>query len=76
MKFILILLIFLLIGALFIISNENLHLREKEEAKKFAGLYYSWLFDIGKNVASVTAFVIKFDWLPSQQDNNDSSSDN
>ncbi len=64
MRILFIIAIFLFIGALFIISNENLHLKEKEEARRFANLYYDWLFGIAENVGSFTMSAIKSEWLP------------
>jgi len=64
MRILFLIAIFLFAGALFIISNENLHLKNPEEAKKFADLYYAWLLGIGKNAGSLTASAIKSSWIP------------
>ena len=58
------LLFFLFLSSLFIISNENLHLKNSYEAKKFADLYYAWLYNFGSNIIKTTGYVVKFEWLP------------
>ena len=60
---------FLLIGALFIISNENLRLNKTDDLKKFTGLYYNWLGSLFENVKGISAYVIKSQWLPSGESN-------
>lgn len=64
MKFYLFLMIFLLIGAFFIISNNNLHLGKQAEMNKFTSLYYSWLGSLFDNAKSLTAYAVKSEWLP------------
>lgn len=60
-----ILVLFLFLGAFFIISNENLHLSNKIEAKTFASLYYNWFFDLFSNAHGIAGYAIKSEWLPS-----------
>lgn len=58
--------VFLIIGALFIISNQNLALSDGDNFAKFRVSYYSWfshIFDNGKNIAG---YVVKSEWLPSE----------
>ncbi len=64
MRVLILLISFFFVSALFIISNENLHLTNKEEALKFGDLYYSWFLDIGENFFGFTGYVVKLDWLP------------
>ncbi len=56
--------IFFIIGALFIISNENLQLADREEYKEFVGLYSAWISSLGENVRRVTGAVVASDWIP------------
>lgn len=56
--------LFLLLGAFFIVSNENLYLLKREDFSKFYSLYYQWLINIFSNIVSVTGHVVKFHWLP------------
>jgi hypothetical protein len=64
MKFYLFLMIFLLVGAFFIISNNNLHMGKQVEMDKFLSLYYSWFGSLFDNAKSLTAYAIKSEWLP------------
>lgn len=66
MRVLLLVLLFLFISALVIISNGNLHMGDKIEVKKFINSYYSWLFNTGSNLFKTTAYVVKFEWLPNQ----------
>lgn len=76
MRILLLFLFFLFLSALVIVSNENLHLKDKSELKKFATLYYSWIYSFGSNLVKTTAYVVKFDWIPDSDNlkiNNSSS---
>lgn len=64
MKTIMIILIFLLIGAFFIIAQENLNLTENDSRAQFVKEYVSWFGDLFNNSKQVTSYVIKMDWLP------------
>lgn len=74
MKLSVILISILLIGALFIISNENLHLAKKEEANKFLKSYALWLASGILKIKSITLNVAKLDWLPSGNKGNETMS--
>ena len=74
MRIFLIFLFLLFVSALFIISNENLHLKNKIEAKKFANLYYSWLINTGANLFKTTAYVVNFEWMDYKNQSNNSTS--
>jgi len=64
MRILLFIILFLVLGALFIISNENLRLREKQGMKEFSGLYYSWLSQLFSNFKGISGYFVKFEWLP------------
>ena len=64
MKIILFILIFFILGALLIISNNNLALIHKDNMNTFTFLYGKWLDDIYSNSYSLTGKVIQLDWLP------------
>jgi len=66
MRIFLIFLLFLFLSALVIVSNDNLHLKNKNEAMQFGRLYYSWLLNLGYNTYKTTGYIVKFDWLPNQ----------
>jgi hypothetical protein len=64
MRWLMILLMFLFFGAFFIISNQNLHLSDKQDSLEFGQEYYNWaskLFDNGK---SIIGHAINSDWIP------------
>jgi hypothetical protein len=64
MKIILIIVLFLLIGAFFIISNEKIKLTSLKEYNRFIKLYGIWFGNVVENTKQVTAQVIKMDWFP------------
>lgn len=55
---------FLLIGALFIISQNNLAFSNSENISQFSGLYVSWLGQVFQNSGKIAGYVVKLDWLP------------
>ena len=54
----------LFVGALFIISNYNLHLSVDDERAEFFSLYSIWIDNMVTQGIDVTAYVVKFEWLP------------
>ena len=52
------------VAALFIISNQNLHLAVPAERAVFFDAYVSWFTNIIDQIADVTGYVVRFDWLP------------
>lgn len=66
MKVVLALVKVLFLGALFIISNQQLYLSDSNDFQEFTEDYGNWLsniFDYGKEI---TGFVIRSNWLPSE----------
>lgn len=59
--------IFLLIGAFFLISENNIHINNTEEMTKFSSLYLSWLGNLAENAKEISGYVIKLDWLPDSE---------
>ncbi len=55
---------FLLIGAFFIVSNNNIHLGISEERAKLSGIYYNWVNSLFDKVKEITSYVVKSEWLP------------
>lgn len=53
-----------ILGALFIISNQNLHLGVSQEREIFLDAYLGWITNIMDNILDATGYVIKFEWLP------------
>lgn len=64
MKIYMIIVMFLLIGAFYIISEKNLALRNSDSLEKFGVYYTSWLGSIIENLGYLTGYVVKLDWLP------------
>ena len=52
------------LGALFIISNHNLHLGILQEREIFLSSYGAWLSNLAHQIVQVTGYVVRFDWLP------------
>jgi len=55
---------FLFIGALFIVSNENLYLKNPADLESFSNLFLSWLQALTDKVLEITGYVINSEWLP------------
>ncbi len=64
MKVTIVVLKLLFLGALFIISNHELHLKDSQERGTFLDLYSSWLGHLFDQGSQVTGYVVKFEWLP------------
>ena len=64
MKVTIVILKLLFLGALFIISNHDLHLSDSIQRNNFFGLYGSWLSNLFQQGFDVTSYVVKFEWLP------------
>ena len=59
---------FLLIGAFFIISNQEIKLDSGENIDLFFKEYGAWIDDLISNGRIVTGYVIKMGWLPGGED--------
>ena len=66
MKFTIILIKFLFVGALFIISNHQLYLSNQEQMNEFWNRYYDWLSILFENAGEISGYVIQSAWLPDQ----------
>lgn len=72
MKVVLLIIIkFFLISALFIISNDNLHIKDPLERREFFDIYSTWIVRISHQTAGLVDSVLDLKWLP---DNNFNSS--
>ena len=67
MKILVFLIIFLLVGAFFIISENHLALKNAENRKKFQDLYIVWVNKIFDNSKTTAGYVVKLDWLPGEE---------
>lgn len=64
MKIIVLVVMFLCIGAFFIISQGNLALNEPGNIDKFVSLYKDWIGKTFGNLGGLTGHIIKMEWLP------------
>ncbi len=64
--FVLILIKFFFISALFIISNEGLYLRDSVDRETFFDTYSTWLKNLFSQSVEVAGFVINLKWLPDE----------
>ncbi len=64
MKTYLYILKFLFIGALFIVSNNNLHLADLHEREIFYDSFYSWITNLLGHAGQITGYVTNSEWLP------------
>ncbi|MBU3907311.1 MAG: hypothetical protein KKA64_03615 [Nanoarchaeota archaeon] len=64
MKTFLIIMMFFVIGALFVISNNNLAMSKQENIVKFTELYLGWVDNFSVNLKQVTGNVVRLEWFP------------
>ena len=64
MRFLIIILMFFILGALFIISNNELALYERENFEEFKFLYSTWLDNIYDNLLTMTGEAVRLSWIP------------
>jgi hypothetical protein len=64
MKALAFLIIFLLVGAFFIISNQNLNLGNGDNVNTFVAEYERWIVRLIDNSRIATGYLVKMDWLP------------
>lgn len=58
--------IFFLLGAFFIISENKLALNKEGNLNKFSSLYLSWISQVFENTKATTGYIVKLDWLPNE----------
>lgn len=66
MKTIMIIIIFLLIGVFFIISNNNIKMDSVKNIDRFVDLYSQWIDGLLENGGIVSGYVVKMKWLPGE----------
>jgi len=64
MKTFVFIVIFLLMGAFFIISNNNLSLIKGENTLIFAKMYFSWISTLTANFVISGNYLINLEWMP------------
>ncbi len=64
MKILIFIILFLFVGAFFIISNENIKMNSSENLDLFFREYCSWFDKLIGNGKNLSGFLIKMEWLP------------
>ena len=64
MKITLVIFKLVFLGALFIISNHELHLNDTQQRTIFLEDYYSWLRTLYDQGVDVVGYVVRSEWLP------------
>ena len=64
MKILMILVMFVVIGGLFIVNQHNLNLGNKEDVAVFVSLYVTWADSLFNNLRTLTGHVVNLEWLP------------
>ncbi|MEM3091612.1 MAG: hypothetical protein QXD05_00565 [Candidatus Pacearchaeota archaeon] len=62
--FVILVIKFFLISALFIVSNLNLNLKDSGDREIFFNNYYSWFERIFDQVINIVGYVVESKWLP------------
>jgi len=63
MKAMLIIVVFLLMNAFFIISNNNLALKDEGSIGRVYDLYFSWVGGVMNNIVKISGEIVKLDWV-------------
>ena len=64
MKIFMFIMVFLLVGGFFIISNEEMQLNSSENVGLFFSEYGKWIDNLFSNGKTVVGYVLKMEWLP------------
>ncbi len=68
MKIVMLIFMVFVIGALYIISENNLALNNKENIDLFGSMYGNWISSSFQDAVKITGRAIEMKWLPEQQD--------
>tara|TARA_Y100000310_G_scaffold345693_1_gene468386 strand:+ start:31082 stop:31285 length:204 start_codon:yes stop_codon:yes gene_type:complete len=63
MKFIVILLVFILLNGFLIVSNNELYLKNGDAWGELGELYVDWLKKVAGNGAEITGEAVKMNWI-------------
>ncbi len=66
MKVLILILIFLIVGSLLIIENNNLKISNSKDAKIFYNLFLGWINNIYLNFQTITGDVVNMRWFDNQ----------
>ena len=65
MRFLILIASFFIIGALFIIGNNNLEMYKAENFSTFGNLYLNWITNSFNNIQKITGEAVKLNWFSS-----------
>ncbi len=68
MKILMFVILFLFIGAFFIISNEHIKMNSSENVSLFFTKYGQWFDKLRENTGTAVGYIIKSEWLPEQEE--------
>ena len=63
-RIVILLIILMLLGAIFIITQNNYNLTKKNDSNEFVKSFSGWAVKVVTNSASLVGNAIKMDWLP------------
>lgn len=66
MRTLIVIISFFIIGALFIISNNNLQMYKNENLPVFGQMYVNWLGQLFSNTQKISGEAVKLNWLPNK----------
>ena len=64
MKIFLFFFMFFILGALLIVSNNELFIFERADFEKFTSFYLDWADALYSNLAEITGKIIAINWMP------------
>jgi len=64
MKFWIVVVKFLVIGALFLVSNNDLNMGNMDERAEFIGMFSSWMVGLYDQTIEISGYVVNSEWLP------------
>jgi len=68
-KIVIVIVLLLLIGGWMIKQDYEVDFDDKDDQKTFLKVLGKWIAGLGKNMASVTAYVVNLDWAPPENTN-------
>lgn len=66
MKLLMFVIMFFLIGAFFIISENNLALKNPEARAEFGRIYLLWIGQVFGNSGNLIGYITRLEWLPNE----------
>jgi len=66
MKLLMFIILFVLVGAFFIFSNERIQLNSPENISLFLDKYGHWIDKLAGNSKTAIGYVVKMEWLPDE----------